>query len=393
MRVSYRGFWSYVHKDDEADRGRISMLAKDVVAQYEMLTGETIELFLDKDAIEWGDKWREKIGDNLALVAFFIPVMTPRYFMSPECCSELRSFAHSADKLGLKELLLPLHYVNVPSLSEESVENDLLRMVREFHWQDWRDLRYMEVTSEAYRKGVADIAGRLVRANKNAEEANVGGAASEMEKAEGEGDGLGTIDRLARAEEVLPHWVDTIAEITKQVEIIGEVMREGALASNKVSGGRGIFARRIQIVRGVAMKLTGPTDKISMLTNQFEPQLHAIDDLVRIIVELAPAEVEENPDLKQQFCLFIESVRTLSKAAHNGLSEIQRMIESAAPLEKMSRDLRPVVRRLRQALTIMAESRSVSDNWIGLIETSGVDCREFASGVEEQWIKRPTKEQ
>ena len=204
MRVSYRGFWSYVHKDDEADRGRISMLAKDVVAQYEMLTGETIELFLDKDAIEWGDKWREKIGDNLALVAFFIPVMTPRYFMSPECCGELRSFAHRADKLGLKELLLPLYYVNVPSLSEESVENDLLRMVREFHWQDWRDLRYMEVTSEAYRKGVADIAGRLVKANRNAEEANVGGAASEMEKAEGEGDGLGTIDRLARAEEVLP---------------------------------------------------------------------------------------------------------------------------------------------------------------------------------------------
>ena len=73
MSSSYRGFWSYVHEDDEAERGRISELAKDVVSQYKMRTGETIELFLDKDAIEWGNKWRKEIGDSLESVAFFIP--------------------------------------------------------------------------------------------------------------------------------------------------------------------------------------------------------------------------------------------------------------------------------------------------------------------------------
>lgn len=53
----WEGFWSYVHRDDTAEEGRISRLAIDLVSQYELLTGETINLFLDKASLEWGDNW------------------------------------------------------------------------------------------------------------------------------------------------------------------------------------------------------------------------------------------------------------------------------------------------------------------------------------------------
>ena len=95
-----KGFWSYVHKDDEADSNRISRLAYDVVEEYKMLTGETIELFLDKDGIGWGNEWRKQIDDHLESVEFFIPVMTPRYFKSPECRLELNQFLQSARKIA-----------------------------------------------------------------------------------------------------------------------------------------------------------------------------------------------------------------------------------------------------------------------------------------------------
>ena len=95
-----KGFWSYVHKDDEAEGERISKLAKDVVNEYELLAGDTIELFLDKDGIGWGDEWRKKIDDHLESVEFFVPVMTPRYFKSPECRLELNQFVRSASKCG-----------------------------------------------------------------------------------------------------------------------------------------------------------------------------------------------------------------------------------------------------------------------------------------------------
>jgi hypothetical protein len=36
MTADATGFWSYVHKDDQAEKGRIEQLARDLVDQYEM---------------------------------------------------------------------------------------------------------------------------------------------------------------------------------------------------------------------------------------------------------------------------------------------------------------------------------------------------------------------
>jgi hypothetical protein len=82
--ANLQGFWSYVHADDHAEHERISRLAKDVASQFEMLTGEPLSLFLDKDAIKWGEIWRDKIDVSLAAIGFFVPVLTPRYFMSAD---------------------------------------------------------------------------------------------------------------------------------------------------------------------------------------------------------------------------------------------------------------------------------------------------------------------
>ena len=301
-----KGFWSYVHEDDEAEGKRISRLAEDFVAQYEMLTGDTIELFLDKDGIGWGDEWRKKIDDHLESVEFFIPVMTPRYFKSSECRRELNQLLRSARKFKRLELLLPLHYVDVPQLNhDEPVENELLRSVRTFQWRDWRELRFNDVTSEAYRRGVAEMAEYLVKANKDLEEVkvNADGAAPERcgETGHDEDDTPGTIDRLAASEEAMDKFNDTLMAITSEIEIIGDVMSEATSDIQQVGSGRGEFARRVQVVRRLSTKLTGPTDTISTLTNQYESQLYDIDDGIRLMIELAPAEIEENPDAKKIF--------------------------------------------------------------------------------------------
>jgi hypothetical protein len=52
------------------------------------------------------------------------------------------------------------------------------------------------------------------------------------------------------------------------------------------------------------------------------------------------------------------------------------MIEAITPIEKMSRDMRPSLIRLRQGLTIMVEAREVSDEWIRLIDDSGIRCED-----------------
>jgi hypothetical protein len=217
-----------VHADDKSDDGRIARLAKDVAAEFEMLTGEKIDLFLDKDAISWGEDWRNKIDDSLASIAFFIPVVTPRFFMSSECRRELRYFASRAKNLGVQELVLPLLYVDVPSLREDTPSDDLVALVKPFQWENWLELRFADVDSGEYRRGVARLAERLVEANKLAEEVNLVAAARELEPSlEDEDDSPGLLDHLAAAEETLPQWQMTLEAISEEITEIGQIAQEG----------------------------------------------------------------------------------------------------------------------------------------------------------------------
>ena len=117
-------FWSYVHADDAAEVGRVVALGHDVQKQYGLVTGGRLELFLDRDAIEWGDDWRERIAEALSAATFFVPIMTPRYFDSAECRRELITFAREANRLGVESLLLPILYVTVPDLEREDLADE-----------------------------------------------------------------------------------------------------------------------------------------------------------------------------------------------------------------------------------------------------------------------------
>lgn len=369
------GFWSYVHADDKAEGDRISRLAEDVIAQFQLIKGETISLFLDKDNIAWGENWRDKIDSNLASVAFFIPVMTPRYFMSPECRGELQFFARKAIDLGIKELILPLLYVDFPALHGDTVSDDLITLARTFQWEDWKDLRFFDVTSEEYRRGVFRLATRLVEANTQTEKpSSVIEKRSDAIPKNDVDDSPGIIDKLACSEEILPKLSDTVQAIVKEISLIGELMIKATKDIERGSSqGKG-FASRLVVAHQLSLQLTDPIERICTLSNEYASQLHNVDEGIRILIERAPIEIKENPTFKDNFCDLFKGLRILSAASRSGLDSIQGMIDSSTPLEKMSRDLRPVLRRLRQGLTIMVESRSVSDEWVHLIETSGVVC-------------------
>ena len=383
MSNSLAGFWSYVHDDDRADGGRIINLAEDIAAQYEMLTGEKIDLFIDKDGISWGDRWRKKINDNLESAAFFIPVMIPRYFAKEECRREFYFFVKLARNRGLKELVLPLHYVSVPSLSDESAEDNLIRIARDIQWKDWRDLRFEERDSTAYRRAVFNLVERLVAANQKAEdfriarlaESNLGASSDE-----GSDEALGTIDRMARMEEKLPKWKETIDRLTGETEVIGKML-ERTTANLSRGGAQERFSYRLPIFRRLARELDEPTSQIATLAREYVSQLHDVDDGLRAIVEEIPAAVQDNPEVTEDVCQFFGQIRGLSQAVRVGIDGVQEWANSILPVERMSRDLRPRLRKLRQALTTLVDARDVTDSWLELMEASSVDCDEFTSGA------------
>ena len=375
--MARRAFWSYVHQDDNADGGRISKLAHDVVEEYNMLTGENIEVFLDTDGIAWGDKWREEIDDQLDSVEFFVPVTTPRYFKSSECRRELNQFLQSVIETERKDLVLPLYYVDVPELSSKGVsEDDLIEQLRIFQWFDWRGNRFKKADSEEYRQGVHDLACELIRANQKLEEGS--GAKSPppasviTEPLEDEEPGI--LDRLADGEEAAGNLNLTITATGRGIEEIGEIMKETTAeiqaSQNRPRG----FVYRAQVVREMSEKLEGPIEAICELVPKYKSQLQAVDDGVRLMIELGPKELEDDSETKEQLCSYFDSVRDMSTASQGAVESFEYMIRTAGEIEKTSRDLRPGLRRLRSALTVLITNMQTTAQWPILIDESGVDC-------------------
>src|SRR6267378_3929157 len=212
------GFWCYVHEDDSANNGGVIALHDDLVAEYRGLTGDQIEIFLDREALAWGMKWRERRDSALTAGNFLVPLLSPLFFQSAECRHELTVFMHDAKELGVKDLVLPLMYIDVTGFEDGTTDDLLVMSIREFQWEDWRELRFAPRTSEAYRRGVNKLANLLMRANAQAETIDTTGRAAEIERllvGETE-DGPGYVDRVAGMEAALPAWVETIDELSNE---------------------------------------------------------------------------------------------------------------------------------------------------------------------------------
>ncbi len=55
--VRSTSFWSYVRDDDTALFGKIGDLRDDLRRIYKLMTGDSIEIFMDRDDIGWGQQW------------------------------------------------------------------------------------------------------------------------------------------------------------------------------------------------------------------------------------------------------------------------------------------------------------------------------------------------
>lgn len=188
----------------------------------------------------------------------------------------------------------------------------------------------------------------------------------------------GLIDRMAAAEEALPKWQETLQSLKSSIESIGQVMTEAKADVDRADAQSKGFAGRLVVARRVAGKLKEPVDRIWSDSNEFVSQLHQVDDGLRALIDQAAAEVQGAPDSRPAVCEFFETIRQLSASAHEGLESVRQMIESIAPVESMSRDLRPPLRRLREGLTTMVEAQEVTDEWIQLIERAEVDCSDHS---------------
>jgi TIR domain len=368
------GFWSYVHADDLAEQGRIRQLASDLADQYALISGESIEIFVDRDALAWGDNWREKIDASLESIVFFVPVITPRFFQSTECRRELHAFASGAESLGVRELILPLVYADVPALHEDAPNDEAIVLVKTFHWEDWRNLRFEDATSGAYRRGVAGLAQRLVDANQRilAEEPQVPATSALVEASSGDEEELGTLDLLVLAEDAMPRLAATLSDIGPELNQVGELAQKAAEDIQRGDQqGKG-FAARLAVSRKLAQDLSEPASRLLELANTYTKSLYDVDRGVTTIIRHAPEEIRITPSTRSDWDSFSQAIKELATVTNESMVNVQDLTESLEKAETVSRDLRPPTRKIRQAMTILTEGTVVINEWRRLADETSL---------------------
>lgn len=363
MDMGVAGFWSYSHDDNERDGQAILRLAARIQAEYALVTGETLTLFVDRNDISWGDEWRRRIGIALAETTFFIPVITPLYFKRQECRNELLSFVGQAQSLNAIELVMPILYVEVPGLTEDNPD-EACALVARMQYADWRKLRLCAEDSAEYRQGVNSLALRLAEISRQYEQSD-----TQQIDGDSEADEEGIIDLLGAIEQKLPGWeevVDNGNTAFQQATAITNLYAERLKKLERQGQGRGGAA--LTVLRGLANDTEPILRRAIQYAKDYLTASIDLDPLILQVLRLLDIYPEFSLNVYEVLKPITDTARDVIKAREDPAS--RDYDKFVAKYKGLSKDYRRVIGLGELAERYVNDADSIVLNWNQGIEES-----------------------
>lgn len=361
-------FWSYARIDDERDLGRIVRLAELVAMEYGLITGMEIRIFVDRNDLQWGELWRERIEEALQTTTFFIPIVTPTYFQREECRKELWKFHSAAQSLGVGELIMPIVYQCVANFSDDN-PNDAIALVAAMHVEFFDEVRLEDEGSAAHRQAVHRLAARLAQLTEqvSARPAVVPGA-DVVEAIEAailaaeqpdDSDAPGTMDLLAALEPDMQEWTDVMNEFPPIMDRINvEVVAQTERLNEPQNAS---FPRRVLVARDLAAALEEPAGDLEHFAERYVGLVQRVDPGVWAMLEMIRSS--SKPDAAQEAAPVVEAIVAMAGASRDAVAKMREFVATTKATQKMSRDLRPVLGRINTAVMNIVDAQSIIDGW------------------------------
>ena len=386
------GFLSYSHLDDEADGGRIRRLAQKIQAEYRVLTGDQLEIFVDRSDLRWGQKWRERIDGALQSTTFFIPVLSPSFFASDECRKEFLNFFNTTRSLGVPRYLLAIRYAPVDDLVEGSADQ-AKAIAAETQYKSWDTLRLEDENSAVHRAAINDLATELrtlmreVQAQP-AQAATAKGASREevpdespergqsasnsssssLDEEDPYGDAPSPVDLVAELPERASAWTETMNEFRDANQEFNSRLTAGSADLDVANQGKNAFAAKIVILRRVADELERPSMVLEDIGERYMRALLELDPSFRAFAEIARNQVNPTDEDRRSLNEAQKSVRSMVSAGREAAASVRGAIKSGRGLARISRDLRPVLRRYETASQNVIDGQAVLEEWTRLMD-------------------------
>ena len=154
-------FLSYDDLDDHHDGGRMRLFRERLVREVSMHSRQELTILQDRNDSLWVQTWKDRVEDRLDDVTFLIAILSPRFFVNPDCRSELRRFFDREQELKRDDLVLPVYYVKCPLLEDPAKwkRDDLAEKLKEHAPPiDWRELRFETFTSPLVGQKLEELA-------------------------------------------------------------------------------------------------------------------------------------------------------------------------------------------------------------------------------------------
>lgn len=132
--------------------------------------GRNLDIFIDRESINWGADWQTSIRQGIEGAMVFVPIITRHYFDRPACREELLTFSSEAKALGVSSLLLPVILLGHSYISEDS-QDVAARVISERQCRDLKDAWIAGPQSAEWRAAIVRLSGELVAAATAAERA------------------------------------------------------------------------------------------------------------------------------------------------------------------------------------------------------------------------------
>lgn len=358
------GFWSYTHRDDQLDGGRIRRLAEAIAHAFEMTTGDELHVFVDNTSIAWGEQWRARLDSALTSTTFLIPIITPKFLKSQECRREIITFSGHAASLGLDDLILPIHYVDVPQLTEEDSGDEVVQLISRRQWVDWRQLRLEDENSPEYRQAVNQLALRL---KSILETPPASGPILVPSSSAEAADQPGFLDSLAEMEIALPEWADTVQKFGEVLESLNAKTQASAIQMQQSDARGGGFAGRLRVTNELAADLGAPVAELAQLGSRYSAELSRIDPgIITMIRMIGEGEVteEEEASAREIFGQLTEMI----VAAREAVPNLQGLSEGAKVMASGSRALRPLMNTIQTAVQQVVDGQTIIEEWGRMID-------------------------
>jgi len=340
-------FLSYVHDDDTYMGGAIRAFAQEVSSAYRFLTGRTVELFIDRHDIAWGEAWQQRIMRQLADSTFLLAMVTPAYVRSQACRDEVMAFqAGDPARQRLLALIVREPDAQAPDVRDNPAVSEVMREIgRHQYLKPDQALEDLEVGSAPFKKAARRVAEGLRDAVANQRVESVAGA-STVKADDSDDEGLMEIlDTLQ--ETTVPALLQEMATFQTELESFGAAFQSTIPAGAAVTPrSLVIAARRLDAQR---KSLDDATTRLTGAWERFNTSM------------LQAARLSEDPSV-QAFApgLLSEFQGASIEMDESALLLMRHQIQG---LSKMSKALRPAVQAFGRALDMFLTIKGGVEAW------------------------------